>query len=117
MLEDITDAEIAEFIERKQRQWQRLNAPTGTHMIQSGERGTQFVIANNSGEAVIFGQLPHEVFEHVGSPRNSVRRPVPENRKPLNARAIDLTDEQLEAIIQAWVAGRSAVSVVGPRGA
>lgn len=62
-------------------------------------------------EGVVFGQMPHRVTKLSGSPRNPVRRDAPNDAKPFDMRAIDWSDADLDAVIAAWQAGRSALTL------
>lgn len=115
MLLPISDADLAAYKARKVAQWERVaSAIPGLQMIQSGDRGTSFTIGWSSGddfEGVIFGQLPHVHLVLTGSPRNPVRRDAANDAKPIEKRAIDLTDEQIDAVIDAWRRGWSALTL------
>lgn len=110
MLEIDSPAEIEAFKARKLAQWQRV-AGAGLQMVQSGERGTQFVIVGPDGERVIYGQLAHAVAKWVGTGPHRKLEPVSNDRKPLERRSIDLDDTALDAVIAAWTAGRTAASL------
>ena len=111
-IDDVTGHEIEAFKARKLAQWERVKgALPGLQMIQSGEKGSQFVISNGT-EMVIYGQLPHVVLEQTGSRKNPVMKAVPNERKPLERRGIDLDDAAIDQIIAAWAAGRTAASII-----
>ena len=110
-LEDIDATALEAFTARKLAQWQRVaGALPGIQMVRSGERGTQFVIAGPNGERVIYGQLPHKVFKAVGTGPHRQLVPVPNDRKPVERRAIDLDDDAIDTLIGLWAAGKTAVS-------
>lgn len=108
----ITGDDLDAFKERKQAQWARvMGVIPGLQMIQSGEKGTQFVISNGT-EMVIYGQLPHVVLEQTGSRKNPVMKAVPNERKPLERRSIDFDDAAIDQIISVWAAGDTAASII-----
>ena len=110
-----TFAQVPAFKARKLAQWQRLSGVMpGLQLVQSGEMGTQFMLTISTDdiyESLIFGQLPHVMMETTGAGRNIKRRPMPEARKPLDRRAIDLTDGELDQIIAAWREKQSALDL------
>ena len=112
MLDPISDQDLAAFKARKLAQWERMaSGQTGLQMIQSGERATQFSMATEIGgvhEAVVFGQLPHVVTKRIGSLKNPVLQPALDHEKPHDKRAIDLSDDDIGAVLSAWCDGRSA---------
>lgn len=83
----------------------------GVSVISSGERGSSISISHDGGEMVIIGQLPHAHLRSTGSPRNPVRRDSPNDQKPIEKREIDLTDEQVTGVLNAWRDGRSALEL------
>ncbi len=115
MLTDEAITDLAAFKARKKAQGESaMAALPGVSMVMSGERGSQFVISiasDDIAEAVCIGQLPHIHFELVGSAKNPVRRAAPNERKPAEKRAIDLTDDQINAVLDRWRAGQSAASL------
>ena len=113
-LETTSSQEIAAFIAKKKSQWERLIAPAGAQMIQSGERGTQFMMASTVAvtfEGVVYGQMPQIVRIAIGSRFNPVIRPATE--KPFEKSSIDLNDDQILAVLDAWKAGTSALGLPG----
>lgn len=115
MLEEIDREKIAAFVARKIDQCERVQSRTpGIQIIVSGEMRSQIMLVTSTDamyEGVVVGQLPHVVVERTTGGKNVGRRFAPEHKKPFEARAIDLTDEQVDAIVAAWVSGRSALTV------
>lgn len=113
MLTDESLTQLTAFKIRKTAQGAAAMAyAAGVSMVVSGEQGSQIVIsiANDQiAEAVIIGQLPHIHLKSTGSPKNPVRRDAPNDQKPVEKRAIDLTDDQVRAVLDTWAAGRSAL--------
>lgn len=115
-LDPETTETVSSFLERKRLQWETLAAPYGVQMIQSGERGTQVCIAFNVGnvhESVVIGQWPHTHVHHGGSARNPARRPALDHEKPIEKRRIDMTDDEVKAVIVGWLLGKSVVGMPG----
>jgi len=77
-------------------------------MIQSGERGTQFVITGPNGERVVYGQWPRVVLKTIGAGPNRQTVAVPNDRKPVHSRGIDLSDADLDVLLATWRANGSA---------
>jgi len=123
-----TIALIPDFKARKLAQWERVKDKVhGLQLAQSGEAGTEFMLtcSTHDGtfyESIVFGALPQIVLEPYGSPRNPRYRDVPEAKKPLDKRGVDLSDAQLDTILALWEKGQSAfaldfvASVWGPGG-
>lgn len=111
-----------QFVIDKIEQWARLNPHAHgllLSMMRSGEWQSRFVVSvdfgNGQTEGVVVGQLASVVIERTGSKSNPVRRDMDNDRKPPEARYIDLDDDQVKAVLAAWRAGRSAASVDGVR--
>ena len=114
LIEKDEDA-VAAFKARKIAQWQRVaGSMPGLQLVVSGERGTQFMIVRSTDdfyEGVVVGQLPHVVMETYGPPSSPRRRAMPNEKKPLDRRDVDLTDEQIDKVIARWRDGQSAVGL------
>lgn len=106
---------IAAFKARKTAQWERVaGTMPGLQFVSSGERGTQFMIVRSTDdfyEGVVIGQLPHVVMETYGPPSSPRRRAMPNDKKPLDRRDVDLTDEQIDKVLARWRDGQSAVGL------
>lgn len=110
MLIETDAAAIAAFKARKEVQGAAAMAVLpGVSMAASGERGTSISLCHDGRETVIIGQLPHAATIVSGSAKNPVRRDMPNAKKPLEKRGIDLTDEQVGTIIATWGRGGSAL--------
>lgn len=88
----------------------------GLQLMTAGDRGTHYTLVcsaldDSFYESVVFGQFPQVVLEEYGSRLNRRYRDVPEDKKPLDKRAIDLSDDQHAQIIAAWRASTSAISL------
>jgi hypothetical protein len=118
----------------KQAQWERIASSSegggpampGLQLVRSGEKRSTFMLvcsaipgpdADGDGEpgfyeGIVYGRLPQVVNEvkrgHAGQ-RISV--PVPEHRKPLTKRGVDLKDQEIDAVLACWKAGRSALDL------
>jgi hypothetical protein len=112
-----TAAKIPEHNARKLAQWERIKDTVhGLQLARSGEAGTEFVLtcSTHDGafyESTVFGALPQVVLEPYGSARNPRYRDVPEARKPIDKRAIDLTDDQIDQVLALWEKKQSAFSL------
>lgn len=115
MLVEKDAAKVEAFREHKRAQWDRIaGSMPGLQFVASGERGTQFMIVCSTPdfyEGVVIGQLAHLVMETYGSPAQPRRRAIPNAKKPLDRRGIDLTDEQVDAVLDRWRLGRSAIDL------
>jgi hypothetical protein len=117
MLSPAVQAEVPAFKAKKQAQWERVkDSLHGLQLAVSGEVGTHFVLTcsphdDSFYESIVFGQLPSVVLEMYGSPLNPMYRDIEEAKKPFEAGRIDLTDDQVDAVITAWRAGQSALSL------
>lgn len=106
---------ISAFKARKTAQWERVaGSMPGLQFVSSGERGTQFMIVRSTDdfyEGVVIGQLPHVVMETYGPPANPRRRAMPNDKKPLDKRDIDLTDDQIDKVLACWRNEQSALGL------
>lgn len=128
MFSDDVLAIIPEWKAKKQAQWEVVkDALPGLQIAVSGNRGTQFMltVSTHDGsfyESVVFGQLPQIVLEEYGSKFNRRLRDMAEDKKPIDAKAIDLSDHELALVIDRWRKRMSARDlpfvryVVGPNG-
>jgi hypothetical protein len=55
--------------------------------------------------------LPHVVLESVGSRKNPVVRDMANEKRPFEARSIDLSDDDIDAVISCWREDRPALSL------
>lgn len=112
MLTETDPDAIAAFRARKRAQWDRIAGTLpGLGMVQAGEQRTQFALVyagHGREEQVIYGQLPHTVIEHQGTGPFRRRAAVPDARKPIEKRAIDLSDDEIDAVLAAWRNGAAA---------
>ena len=115
MLEEIDRGAIEAFVARKLAQCHAVaNRTPGLQIIASCERRSQIMLVISTEdryEGVVVGQLPHVVIERETAGRSVGRRLAPDHKKPFDKRRIDLSDADVEAIIAAWIAGRSALTV------
>lgn len=103
--------------EMKDRQWAAFkNAMPGLQLMVSGPKATQYTLVCSAHdetfyEAIVFGQLPQVVLESHGSRLNPRIRDMAEDKKPYDKKSIDLYDDQIEQVINAWKNGRSALTL------
>ena len=102
---------------KKTAQWERAkDRIPGLQLAQSGEAGTEFVItcSTHDGafyESIVFGALPQIVLRASGPRRNPTYRDVPDAEKPLDKRAVDLSDAQIDQVLALWEKKQSAFSL------
>lgn len=106
---------IEAFKADKRAQWERIaGTMPGLQFVVSGERGTQFMIVCSTPEfyeGVVIGQLPQVMMETIGTPASFRRRAMPNDKKPLDKRSVDLTDEQIDKVLARWKAKTSALDL------
>ena len=120
-----TRAFIPQWRAYKDAQWERFQGTIpGLQLIKSGEGQHQYELvcsrdateeAQAFYEGVVIGQLPQVLMERAG-PRTRIggktaRRPAPEHKKPVRLRAIDLSDEEIGAILACWELGKTALDM------
>lgn len=111
------EAIIPDWKTKKQAQWDAVkDTLSGLQLAVSGLDGTQYMLTCSAHdgsfyESVIFGQLPQIVLEEYGSKFNRRYRDTAEDQKPIDARAIDLSDEQIAAVLAHWAVGKTAAGL------
>lgn len=133
MLPEI-EAAIPQWKARKQAQVDRAreNDPDhetlgGLSFSTYGPRGSTFAMmwaGDDLQEMVVIGQLPQIEREPVGKKRNgeTIFADVTEERKQAKHRDIDLSDGQVDLVLECWRRGQSALDlnfipfVWGPNG-
>lgn len=112
MLTEQSINDLAAFTARMSEQWERVQGLIpGLQFIRSGERGSQVMLVCSAGdfcEGVIIGQLEHIAFKMVGSGARAARRRMTNAEKPLEKKHIELTDAQIDKVIDCWRRGESA---------
>ncbi len=117
MFKPEVEAIIPDWKAKKQAQWETVkDALPGLQLAVSGPRGTQYMLTCSAHdgsfyESIVFGQLPQIVLEEYGSKFNRRYREVPDDRAPIDARAIDLSDQQIADVIARWAAVASAADL------
>ena len=108
---------IPDWKAKKQAQWESLkDSLPGLQLAASGPGGTQYMLTCSAHdgsfyESVVFGQLPQVLLEEYGSKFNRRYRAVPEDKAPIDARSIDLSDQQIADVVACWAAGKSAIDL------
>lgn len=106
---------LPEFAALKRTQWARIEgAIPGLQFVVSGERQSQFMVIHSTDdhyEGVVIGQLPQVVMVVTGPPAARRRVPLPDSKKPLDKRTIDLSDSEIDAVLDCWRRGRSAMTL------
>lgn len=127
MLSPETQALIPAWNARKQAQWERIaSAMPGLQLVTSGEKGSTYMLVcsqtrgpdlDHDGapgfyEGVVIGRLPQLVYEFKrGRAGQQIKVEVPEHEKPIQKRAVDLSDDELDQVIAGWKAGKSALEL------
>lgn len=112
-----TAARIPDWVSQKLEQWERVkDALPGLQLARSAESGTEFMLTfsphdGSFYESVIIGQLPQVALEPYGSKHNPRFRDMPNEKKPFEKRQIDLDDDEIDRVIRAWKAGKSALTL------
>ncbi|HEY1244367.1 MAG TPA: hypothetical protein VGF29_05995 [Hyphomicrobiaceae bacterium] len=126
------DAErLPEWKDRKDAQWARISAAmAGLQLVTTREGGNQYMLVCHREadeargvpefyEGVLIGQLPLTVMERIrvrtGVARDNRvvmgRRPMPDHKKPLHKRGVDLSDEEIDQVLERWRVRRSALGL------
>ena len=105
----------------KAAQFERIkDAMPGLQLVRRRKTGTTTLVYHRPAteteaefyESVLIGRLPRVMHKVVGGPaRQAVRVELAEHEKPLNRRAVDLTDQHIDRIIARWKAGKSALDL------
>ena len=117
MFSDDTKAKIPAHRTKKLAQWERVkDTVPGLQMAQAGEAGTEFTLTCSAHdgsfyESIVFGALPQIVLRATGPRKFPVYKDVPEAEKPLDKRGVDLSDDQIDAILALWEKKQSAFSL------
>lgn len=92
----------------------------GLQLARHGEGKSTFMLTMSRGnfyESILFGQLP-QIHRVPKNPSASARRDRPEHwreatedEKPRDKKRIDLTDEQIDAVLAVWVKGITALTL------
>lgn len=105
-------ADSLEFQERKIAQWQKFAAP-GLQLVRAANK-TQWMLIYSVPEfyeGVVIGQLERRETEVKMVARKKTAVDLPNNKKSIEKRGIDLSDDQVAKIVERWKAGKSAKSL------
>lgn len=111
------EAIIPDWKAKKDAQWAAIkDTMPGLQLMTAGDRGTHYTLVCSAHdgrfyESTVIGQLPHVVLEEYGSRLNRRYRDMADDKKPLDKRSIDLTDEQIAQVIETWRRGATALSL------
>ncbi len=114
---DSTDAvlNLSEWITVKKAQWDRVAGhQPGLQLIRYGSNGTVFMITKSMPEfyeGVVFGQIPDAMKSEIRKGPRRYTRPAREDEKPVERRAVDLSDAELQGVVDAWAKGKSALTL------
>jgi hypothetical protein len=102
---------LPQWTARKLAQYARaLTRIPSLQLVRYGPDQSTFMLVCSTDdfyEGVIIGQPPRPQYEW----RGGERRPVPAHRKQSDRRAIDLSDDDIDAILTRWQSGRSALGL------
>lgn len=108
-------AEMPAFRERKAAQWERIaKALPGLQLALTGGHEVMLTYSPHDDsfyESVIIGQLQKVLLEQYGSRLNPMWRDMADDKKPFSHKRIDLTDDQIDQVIEQWRAGKSALEL------
>lgn len=114
---DSTDAvlNLSEWITVKKAQWDRVAGHhPGLQLICYGHKGAVFMITKSMPEfyeGVVFGQIPDTMKIEIRKGPRRYTRPAREDEKPVERRAVDLSDAELQGVVDAWAKGKSALTL------
>jgi len=115
MLSDEDRARVPEWNARKLEQWERASKKMeGLQLVRSGPGKSQFMLVISTEdfyEGVLVGQLPAQLWEAFGPARQPRRRLMTEDKKPLEKRACDLGNDQIDQVLALWGKGESALNL------
>lgn len=113
-------SEVYGWNERKLGQFQRMAAIPALqpylHLTRSGEKQTQFMVRFETPEfceSILIGQLPqmHEIskLKNRRPEKPEDVRQATEEEKPRFKQRIDLTDDQIDAVLARWAGNESVL--------
>lgn len=128
MLLPAAKLQVFAYNAKKQAQWDRMidaghvTPAEGTHLhlAREGESQSKWMMTWSSDafyEGIMFGQLPESypiatgVARLVKGERQMEFREATEAEKPLYYRGLDLTNEQIDAVLALWKQNRSALEL------
>ncbi len=118
MLTEEDFARVPEWNKHQCDQWLRLSESVakslqGLQLSRFGPRQSTFqaTISNDDFyETVIIARMPQIVFS-TGQARKLKRVPLPEHKKPPSKQVIDLTDDQIRQVFEAWRSRKTALDL------
>lgn len=113
---DNTDAvNLDEWITVKRAQWDRISGHhPGLQLIRYGHKGSTFMVVKSTPqfyEGVVFGKLRDTMNVEIRKGPRRYTRPATEQEKPVERRAVDLVDSEIQGILDGWAKGKSALSL------
>lgn len=103
-----------DFQHRKKAQWETFCVEIpGLQLIRTNNNSSWMLVCSQGDfyEGVIIGQLEQSMGEMKGPARARVRRELPNAKKPIEKRGIDMTDEEISKVIKRWKSGKSAAGL------
>ena len=110
-----TVALIPDWNARKLAQFQRATAEfPNLQLVRHGQGQSHFMLVHSTEdfyEGVVIGQLPQVQLQLVGPPGRQEKKHVPEKKKDPSRRSIDLSDEQIDQVLERWAGGDTALDL------
>lgn len=108
-------ADTEAFVAKKKAQWERISsAQPGLQLVRYGKLKATFMLVKSVEgfyEGVVIGQVDNEKRVAAQAGRRVHYRKAREDEKPVERRAVDLGDAQIDQVLAQWAAGQSAVSL------
>jgi hypothetical protein len=106
---------IPTWNDRKLAQFERAAGLMGNlQLIRHGQGQSSFMLVHSSDdfyEGIVIGQLPQEQFHLTGPATKRERVQVAEKKKHPKRRSIDLSDEQIDLVLERWAEGDTALDL------
>lgn len=107
MLTPDARAQLPLWKSRKAAQWERIAGTLpGLQLVKYGEAGSSYMLTYSRDEfyeSILIGRLPQQVRRPARGPRPA--------ETVITETLIDLTDEQIDAVLARWQRKRSAVDL------
>lgn len=108
----MADLDIAAWKLAKATQFERaLEAHPGLTLVRYGKAGLIYMLVKSTDtfyEGVVFGQPPMRVPVVERAGRRAHTRDALEHEKPVEKRAVDLSDSEIDQILALWAQEKTA---------
>lgn len=106
---------LEDWIAIKTAQFDRIALThPGLQLIRYGHKGSTFMVVKSTPqfyEGVDFGKIPDTMIVEIRKGPRRYTRPAREDEKPVERRAVDLADGELQGVLDAWEKGKSALTL------